>query len=52
MNLVSGSDVVSLGLAQDVDGLLTSYGPFTLTRGGPGGATSQIDDGTLSTVYT
>jgi RHS repeat-associated protein len=35
-------------LAHDADGLLTKDGPFTLTRGGPSGAASQITDGTMT----
>ena len=46
MNLASGSDAVPLAITRDTDGLPTGYGPFTLTRGGPGGATSQMSDGT------
>lgn len=40
-----------ISLARDVDGLSISNGPFTITRGGPAGAISQISDGTLQVSY-
>ena len=49
MNLVSDTDTVSAALEWDRDGILSRFGPFTLTRGGPGGALSQISDGTVNT---
>jgi RHS repeat-associated protein len=48
MNLTSGSDKVSTVLTRDADGLPTGLGPFTLTRGGPGGAISQLADSKLN----
>jgi RHS repeat-associated protein len=51
MNLTSGTDTIQTTLAHDRDGLLSGFGPFTFTRGGPGGALSQISDGTVSTTY-
>ena len=36
------------GFSWDKDGRVTTYGPFTLARGGPGGATSELGDGTLN----
>jgi len=38
MSLTSGSDTVDTPVGRDADGLLTGYGPFTVARGGPGGA--------------
>ena len=53
MNLTSGVDTVTAALTRDQDGILTGYGPYTLTRAGPGGALSAISDGTpnTSTAY-
>jgi RHS repeat-associated protein len=48
INLTSGSDTVSMALTRDADGLPTGMGPFTLTRGGPGGALSQLADAKLN----
>jgi RHS repeat-associated protein len=39
-------------LAHDEDELITSFGPFTFTRGGPAGALSKITDGALTVDYT
>ncbi|MDP9351424.1 MAG: hypothetical protein M3P51_07790, partial [Chloroflexota bacterium] len=52
MNLSSGSDTVNTALSRDRDGLLLGYGPFTLTRGGPGGAPSRISGDTHSMALT
>ncbi len=45
-------DNVWTTLARDNDGLLTRYGPFTITRNGPAGAPSALTDNTLSVSYT
>jgi RHS repeat-associated protein len=45
-------DNVWTTLARDNDGLLTRYGPFTITRGGPAGAPSNLTDNTLNVSYT
>ena len=37
-----GASTVVVARTHDNDGLLTGVGPFTLTRGGPGGATSVV----------
>jgi RHS repeat-associated protein len=44
----SGTDAVETPFAWNGDGMATGYGPFTLTRGGPGGALSRVADGTLA----
>ncbi len=38
-------------LAYDADGMVTRFGPFTWTRGGPQGATSRITDSVLTTSF-
>ncbi|MHB1012925.1 MAG: RHS repeat domain-containing protein [Desulfobacteria bacterium] len=38
-------------LVRDADGLLTSHGPFTITRSGPAGAPNALTDGTLNVTY-
>ena len=48
LHLTSGGDVVDTALAYNVDGRLTTYGPFTLTRSGPGGGITMVSDGTLN----
>jgi RHS repeat-associated protein len=48
LRLVSSPVTVTLPLTWDADRLPTGYGPFTLTRGGPGGALSRVSDGTLN----
>lgn len=48
MNLVSDPEMVETPVAHDKDGFITGYGPFTLTRGGPAGALSQISAGTFT----
>ena len=48
LKLTSGADTLQTALAYDRDGLLTGYGPFTITRGGPAGAASSVGDGTLA----
>jgi RHS repeat-associated protein len=45
-------DNVWTTLARDNDGLLTGYGPFTITRTGPAGAPSALTDNTLNISYT
>jgi RHS repeat-associated protein len=50
--LESGTDNVRTVLARDNDGLVTSYGPFTFTRGGPAGSTSRITDGVMDIAIT
>ncbi len=45
-------DNVWTTLSRDNDGLLTLYGPFTITRGGPAGAPSALTDNTLNISYT
>ena len=52
MNLTSGADTVSSALLWDTDGLVTGFGPFTFTRGGPKGAVSRISDTASATNYT
>jgi RHS repeat-associated protein len=51
MNLASGANGIWTAVTRDGDGLLTGFGPFTFTPGGPGGALSQISDGSLSVLY-
>jgi RHS repeat-associated protein len=48
MTLSSGSDTVVTSFTRDEDGMPTGYGPFTLTRNGPAGSLSQIDDGDMT----
>ncbi len=45
-------DNVWTTISRDNDGLLTRYGSFTITRGGPAGAPSALTDNTLSIGYT
>jgi RHS repeat-associated protein len=52
MTLASGADTIDTAITRDVDGLLTGFGPFTVSRGGPGGAASNIEDGTMNTAFT
>jgi RHS repeat-associated protein len=52
MQLVSSTDKVQTSFVHDREGLITGYGPFTLTRGGPAGALSQISDGALATTFS
>jgi RHS repeat-associated protein len=52
MQLASGSDSVITPLTRDPDGLVTGFGPFTLTRQGPTGAVSQISDPGLNIAVT
>ncbi|MFZ5898609.1 MAG: hypothetical protein ACOYU7_05475 [Bacillota bacterium] len=37
-------------LVRDNDGLLTGYGPFTITRDGPAGAASEVSDGKMTMI--
>jgi RHS repeat-associated protein len=46
--LTAGSDTVNLPLTRDADGSITTEGPFSITRDGPGGLASQITDGTMT----
>lgn len=43
-------DNVTLTLGYDADGLLTSYGPYTITRNGPGRTASLLRDNVLTTT--
>jgi RHS repeat-associated protein len=52
LQLVSANDTVQTSLVRDREGLLSGYGPFTLTRAGPARAVSQISDGTLALTFT
>lgn len=45
--LDSGGQSSTLDVGRDADGLITAMGPFTWARNGPGGAVSQISDGTI-----
>jgi len=44
IGFTSGSDTVVNAITRDNDGLVTTYGSFTFTRNGPGGATTRIND--------
>ncbi len=44
----SGLDDVDIPRADDADRHLAALGPFTFTRGGPGGAPTAVGDGTLA----
>jgi RHS repeat-associated protein len=50
-SLTSGADSATTAFAYDDDGRLTTYGPFTLVRGGGAGAVSALEDGTLAASY-
>jgi RHS repeat-associated protein len=50
--LVSGANTVQTAFTRDAEGLITGYGPFTFTRGGPAGALSQVRDANLDASYT
>ena len=43
-------DAISQTLGYDADGLLTSYGPFTITRNGPGRTASLLRDSVMTTT--
>jgi RHS repeat-associated protein len=45
-------DNVWTTFSRDNDGLLTRYGPFTITRNGPAGAPSALTDNVLNVSYT
>jgi RHS repeat-associated protein len=45
--VAAGGETVTTALTRDDDGLLTGYGPFTITRNGPVGAPSRIADAAL-----
>jgi RHS repeat-associated protein len=45
--LTSAADMVTTALAWDADRLIAGVEPFTITRDGPGGAPTRIDDGTF-----
>jgi RHS repeat-associated protein len=50
--LTTGADAAhETEFAYDLDGLPTTYGPFTLTRGASGGAVSALSDGTLTATF-
>src|SRR5205823_53223 len=52
MQLVANADNVQTPFLRDREGLLTGYGPFTFSRGGPTGALSQISDASLAATFT
>ena len=43
-------DAISQTLGYDADGLLTSYGPYTITRNGPGRTASLLRDNVMTTT--
>ena len=47
MTLTSGSQSVTTSYARDSDGLLTTYGPFTVRRTGPSGAADRYTAGEI-----
>ncbi len=47
IDLSSGADVAQDAIGRNLDGDITSYGPFALTRAGPGGLVSELTDGTV-----
>jgi hypothetical protein len=52
MNLTRGADTANIALARDRDGLVTGYGPFSVSRLGPAGAPSAISDANSRTRMT
>lgn len=48
IRLDSSPDTIQTSITWNDDGMPTGYGPFTLTRGGPGGVLSQVDDSALT----
>lgn len=48
----SGSNTVTTPIMRDADGLVTAFGPFSFTRGGPAGAVSKINDTALTIDVT
>lgn len=48
----SGVESQDFAVTVNPDGRIAMYGPFLLTRNGPGGAVSEISDGTLSRSTT
>lgn len=48
---LSGADTGTDIVTRDLDGMVTGHGPYTFTRGGMGGALSEISDGTFSQIY-
>jgi RHS repeat-associated protein len=52
IGLVSGSNTVTTPIIRDADGLVTGYGTFNFTRGGPAGAVSRITDSASNIVVT
>ncbi len=42
----------AVAIARDADGLVTGWGSFTFTRGGPAATTSRISDGTFAEAIT
>ncbi len=49
--LTTGADTVEIPFTRDDDGLLTGYGPFTLTRNGPAGAVDAQYDADSDVTY-
>ena len=47
IELKSGAETVRTEIERDADGLPTKFGPFTLTRGGPLGRVSEVEDDDL-----
>ena len=45
--LESGGQSFTLDMGRDLDGLINALGPFAWDRSGPGGAVTQIGDGTM-----
>ena len=43
--------VLDYEVQDDADGLVTTWGPFTILRNGPGGAASSMTDGTSTATY-
>jgi RHS repeat-associated protein len=48
MNLISGTDRFNRVFVRDNDNLIINDGPFTITRGGPEGRASSIQDGMMN----
>ena len=51
VTLTTGADTAELPFTRDDDGLLTGYGPFTLTRNGPAGAVDAQYDASSDVTY-
>ena len=50
ITLQSGSDSVTIPESHDADGLVTAFGPLSLTRGGPLGQESSVFDGSAMRI--